>query len=235
MSSYPRCVHDADAVVIGAGPNGLVAANLLVDAGWRVLVLEAQPEPGGAVRSSELVAPGFTSDWASSFYPLGAASPVLRALDLESHGLVWRRAPLALAHPTIEGCAFIETGDPDATAASVEAFAPGDGDRWRRLYARWEQMGPALLGALMAPFPPVRAALRLAREAGLQVPWLTRYALLSARRAAASFDGEGAGLLLGGNTLHTDLAPTSATGALFGWLLASLAQHVWRCRPQGCS
>ncbi len=46
----------ADAVVIGAGPNGLVAANLLADAGWDVLVLEAEDEPGGAVRSGEYVA-----------------------------------------------------------------------------------------------------------------------------------------------------------------------------------
>jgi phytoene dehydrogenase-like protein len=48
-----------DAVVIGAGPNGLVAVNVLADAGWSVVVLEAQPEPGGAVRTAELTLPGF--------------------------------------------------------------------------------------------------------------------------------------------------------------------------------
>ena len=74
-----------DAVVIGSGPNGLVAANLLVDAGWDVVVLEAQPEPGGAVRSGEVTAPGFVSDLFSAFYPLGAASPVIAALGLEEH------------------------------------------------------------------------------------------------------------------------------------------------------
>ena len=71
-----------DAVVVGAGPNGLVAANRLADAGWSVLVLEAQPTVGGAVRSDTEVHPGFVHDTFSAFYPLAAASPdpgVLRA------------------------------------------------------------------------------------------------------------------------------------------------------------
>src|SRR6478752_3993423 len=91
-------VNDVDAVVIGAGPNGLVAANHLADAGWRVLVLEAQPEPGGAVRSAELTKPGFVHDRFSAFYPLALASPVLRSLRLEDHGLRWCFAPLVVAH-----------------------------------------------------------------------------------------------------------------------------------------
>src|SRR3954447_1778252 len=59
----------ADAVVVGAGPNGLVAANLLADRGWDAVVLEEGDEPGGAVRSGELVEPGFTNDLFSGFYP----------------------------------------------------------------------------------------------------------------------------------------------------------------------
>ena len=64
-----------DAIVVGAGPNGLVAANHLADAGWSVLVLEAQPEVGGAVRSARDVHPDFVHDTFSAFYPLAAASP----------------------------------------------------------------------------------------------------------------------------------------------------------------
>ena len=66
-------VQSADAVVIGSGPNGLVAANVLADAGWDVVVLEAADHPGGAVSSAEVTAPGFVSDMFSAFYPLAAA------------------------------------------------------------------------------------------------------------------------------------------------------------------
>ena len=79
-------VLTADAVVVGGGHHGLVAAALLADAGWDVCLLEATDRVGGAVRSATLH-PGFTADLFSAFYPLYAASPVLRALDLEAHGL----------------------------------------------------------------------------------------------------------------------------------------------------
>ena len=92
-----------DAVVVGAGHNGLVAANVLADHGWSVTVLEAQADPGGAVRTAELTRPGFRHDVFSAFYPMAVASPVLRSLHLEDHGLRWCRAPLALAHPTPSG------------------------------------------------------------------------------------------------------------------------------------
>jgi phytoene dehydrogenase-like protein len=86
-------------VVVGAGPNGLVAANLLADAGWQVQVLEAAEEPGGAVRSDSSVADGFVHDTFSSFYPLAAASKVIARMDLETYGLRWRHAPAVLGAP----------------------------------------------------------------------------------------------------------------------------------------
>src|SRR6476646_7994593 len=85
-----------DAIVIGAGPNGLVAANLLADRGWSVTVVEAAPEPGGAVRSAELMEPGFVNDVFSAFYPFAMASPAIRGLHLEEFGLRWCRAPVVL-------------------------------------------------------------------------------------------------------------------------------------------
>lgn len=151
-----------DVVVIGAGPNGLVAANLLADEGWSVEVLEEQPTPGGAVRHDREVDPEFVNDLFSSFYPLAAASPVLRRLRLGDHGLRWSHAPRVLAHPLTDGRCAVLARDLDTTADSLDAFHPGDGDAWRRLHDTWDRLAPDILDALFTPFPPVRATARLA-------------------------------------------------------------------------
>jgi phytoene dehydrogenase-like protein len=225
----------ADAVVIGAGPNGLVAANMLVDAGWDVVVLEAQPEPGGAVRSAELTEPGFSHDLFSSFYPLGAASPWLQALDLERHGLRWRHAPAVLAHPTPDGrCAVLST-DIDETAASLDDFAPGDGDSWRAKQELWDRIGDHLVNALLRPFPPVAPALRLLGSLKRsEVLRAARLALLPVRRMGEEwFEGEGGRLLLAGNALHADLPPETSGSGIFGWLLTALGQQRGFPVPEG--
>ncbi|WP_030370217.1 phytoene desaturase family protein [Streptomyces rimosus] len=215
-----------DAVVIGAGPNGLVAANLLADAGWSVEVLEAQPEAGGAVRSDRGVHPDYVNDLCSSFYPLAAASPVLAALRLEDHGLRWSHAPSVLAHPLADGrCAVLERRMP-ATADGLDGFAAGDGDAWRRLCEIWERVGPDILNALFTPFPPVvataRLAARLRSAGGLR---LARTLVLPVRRLGdEEFGGEGGRLLLAGNALHADLAPEAAGSGGFGWLMSMLGQ-----------
>ncbi|GAA4799315.1 NAD(P)/FAD-dependent oxidoreductase [Streptomyces ziwulingensis] len=226
-----------DAVVIGAGPNGLVAANLLADAGWSVEVLEEQPEPGGAVRHDNGVDPEFVSDLFSSFYPLAVASPVLRTLGLERHGLRWSHAPHVLAHPLGDGTCAVLDRDVDTTAASLDAFAAGDGDSWRRLYEVWDRYRPDILSALFTPFPPVRATARLAARlrvgGGLR---LARNLILPVRRMGEEeFRGEGGRLILAGNALHADLAPEAAGSGGFGWLMSMLGQTYGFPVPVGGS
>jgi phytoene dehydrogenase-like protein len=225
-----------DAIVIGAGPNGLVGANLLADAGWDVLVLEEQPSPGGAVRSGELVEPGFTSDLFSAFYPLGIASPHLRALGLEDFGLQWVHAEAVVAHPASDGSCATLFRDVERTAASVGEFAAADADAWRRLSHAWQRVQPAFVAALMAPFPPVRAAGRLLRALGSPKAAIdfARFGLLPLRRhAEEEFEGDGAARLIAGNALHADVTPDSAGSAIYGWVLCGIGQSLGWPVPRG--
>ncbi|HET9442954.1 MAG TPA: NAD(P)/FAD-dependent oxidoreductase [Acidimicrobiales bacterium] len=224
-----------DVIVIGAGPNGLVAANRLADRGWSVLVCEAADRPGGAVKSSELIEPGFVNDEFSAFYPLAAASPVIRRLNLEDHGLRWRRAPLVLAHPGPDGSCPVVSTNLDVTVESLERLMPGDGEAWRRLYELYEQVRPGILGALFTPFPPLRAGLRLVGALRpSELLRFARFATLPARTLAEEeFAGEAGRRLLAGNALHADFAPETALGGFFGWLMMSLAQSVGFPVPEG--
>jgi phytoene dehydrogenase-like protein len=226
-----------DAVVIGAGPNGLVAANLLADRGWSVTVVEAAPEPGGAVRSAELIEPGFVNDVFSAFYPFALASPAIRKMRLEDHGLRWCRAPVVLAHPASDGTCPILSTDLDETAASLDACHPGDGDAWRRLYDRWSRLRDPLLAALFTPTPPIVASGRLAASAWSD-GWtrVARFALLSVRRMGEEeFGSDGARRLLAGCALHADLSPEAVLGGFFSWVLCSLGQEVGWPVPEGGS
>jgi phytoene dehydrogenase-like protein len=224
-----------DAVIIGGGHHGLVAANLLTDAGWEVVLCEATSHLGGAVRSAEVTAPGYLSDLFSAFYPLSAASPVLSDLRLEEFGLRWTRAPAVLAHVLPDDRCAVLWQDTDRTAESLSAFHAADGRAWRDLVAQWEPIGETVVDALLRPFPPVGAGQRLARQLG--VGGLLRHArmaLQSVRRFGnETFDGEGGPLLLAGNALHADLSPDGAGSAVYGWLLCMLGHSYGFPVPVG--
>jgi phytoene dehydrogenase-like protein len=216
-----------DAVVIGSGPNGLVAANLLVDAGWSVLVLEAQDEIGGAVHSDRAVHPRYIHDTFSSFYPLAVASPTIASLELEQHGLTWSHAPAVVGTPFADGSWAVLHHAPEDTAAALDRLAPGDGDAWLRTYADWERIGDQVVGALLSPFPPVRHGLgalaRLPRVGGLS---FVRAMLTPARTFVDEmFTGQAAKMLVVGNSGHADIPVDAAGSGLFGWLLCMLGQQ----------
>lgn len=227
---------DVDAVVIGAGPNGLVATCLLARAGWDVVLLEANSRLGGAVASVEHT-PGYVSDLYSAFYPLAAVSPVIRSLDLGSYGLRWRRSERVLAHLPQPGSdtAAILHADPEATAAALDAEAPGDGATWLRLVEEWRMVRDPLLQALFTPFPPVAGTVRmLARLGTPQALRLARRLLLPVERLGTElFHGRFAPLLMTGSAMHADVPADAPGSGAFGWILTMLGQDVGFPVPEG--
>ncbi len=227
--------QEYDAVVVGAGPNGLVAANHLLDRGWSVLVLEAQPDVGGAVASDRDVHPEFVHDTFSAFYPLAAAAPYIRGFGLERHGLEWTHAPAVLGHPLPGGRWALLHRDRATTAALMDAQHPGDGDAWLALCADWDRIGDAIVGALLTPFPPVRPGLsaltRLRSVGGLRFvrELLTPVADVGRHR----FGGVAPRILLAGNAGHADIPMNAPGSGLMGLLMTMLGQTVGFPVPVG--
>jgi phytoene dehydrogenase-like protein len=227
----------ADAVVIGAGPNGLVAACRLADAGWDVVLCEAADHVGGAVASTEPL-PGYTADMASAFYPLAAASPALKRLELGGHGLTWSHAPAVVAHPAgpdDERGAVLHR-DPADTAAALDESAPGDGERWLQLVEQWQALRDPLLDVMLGPFPPIPAVLRLLRRMGPapEAIRLARTLVLPVTQLGEElFRGRDGRLLLAGNAMHADIPAVAPGSGGFGWLLCMLGQDVGFPVPVG--
>lgn len=147
-----------DAVVVGAGPNGLAAAITLQTKGLSVLLIEGKSSIGGGLRSAELTLPGFTHDICSAIHPLGAGSPFFNTLPLEAHGLQWVRPTIAAAHPFEDGTAAALLDTVEATAQSLGK----DEATYRRLMtplvAQWPSLAPQLLGPLRFPRHPLDLA-----------------------------------------------------------------------------
>jgi len=199
-----------DAVVVGAGPNGLVAAVRLAAAGRRVLLVEAAEHLGGGLRTEELTLPGFRHDICATVLPLVLASPAFRALDL---GVRFAHPPVPVAHPLAAGCAVVHR-DLGVTAA---AFGR-DGRAWRATVGATARAGSALSDTLLAPLALPKAPLAVARFGALGItPATVTGRLFRDPPARAAFAGMAAHSML---DLH---APVTAG---YGLLLAGLVHAV---------
>ena len=204
-----------DAVVVGAGPNGLVGAITLARTGRKVLVLEAASTIGGGMRSAELTRPGFVHDICSTVHALGAASPAFADLPLAEHGVEWVEPEIQVAHPLDDGRTALLTRDVSETAAR---FSGSDERSYSRLMGPLVAHAPQLVDTFLSP-------LRLPRHP-LPAAGFGRSAIRSAAGLVrARFDSDEPRALLAGLAAHAIQPLTNAGTAGYGLFLGLLAHH----------
>lgn len=216
----------SDAVVVGAGPNGLAAAIVLARAGRSVTILEARDTVGGGCRSAELTLPGVLHDVCSAVHPLARSSPLFRELGLERHGLAWIEPPVQIAHPLEDGSAALLYRDIDATTATFSDAADA------RTYADWiaplARDWELIVDALLGPTRPLAIARHPFALARFGLP-----ALASARTLARRFRSPQARALVAGAAAHSFLPLTAPMSGSFGLALLVSGHAVGWPIPRG--
>lgn len=216
---------DYDAIIVGAGPNGLAAAIELARAGWSVLLCEAREIIGGGARTEALTLPGFLHDVCSAIHPLGLASPFFRSLPLDQFGLEWIQPEIALAHP-------FDNDSPALLYTSLEKTGETlgvDAAAYRRLMQpfvkNWDRLAVDILGPL--PIPPHYPFLlaRFGLPALLPARWL----------AERLFTGHKARALFAGMAAHSFIPLEQVATASFGMVLGILGHAVGWPLPRGGS
>lgn len=204
-----------DAIIIGSGPNGLTAANVLAQAGLSTLVVEAHDSAGGGTRTAALTEPGFLHDVCSAVHPLGLASPAFASFGLDRHGLQWVESPTPLAHVMPDGSAVTLERSLSETAEQLGA----DGPAYERLFQPFVARLEPLLQMILGP-------LRFPRAPGL----FARFGMVAIRSmcglASSRFRGERAAALLGGIAAHAMLRLQAPITASFALVLASAGHGV---------
>ena len=211
-----------DAIVVGAGPNGLAAGIAIAQTGRSVLVVEGQDTVGGGARSAALTLPGFLHDVCSAVHPLAVGSPFFSTLPLSSHGLDWVQPPAPLAHPLDDGTAVMMERSVEATADGLGPDAASYRGLFGPLVRDWPKLTDDLLGPLRLPRHPLVTA---------------RFGLTGLRSALSvaqsRFGSERARALFAGLAAHSILPLERPVSAAFGLVLGASGHAVGWPMPRG--
>lgn len=123
-----------DAIIIGAGHNGMALGAYLARSGWDVAIFEKRGEEGGGLCTEEITRPGFLHNVHCNYHTLVGVCPVYDDLELTSHGLRYVRPPVQMGSIFSDGTALTVHTDLDKTCASIARFSEKDAETFRQLY-----------------------------------------------------------------------------------------------------
>ena len=141
-----------DAIVVGAGVNGLLTATLLARSGLAVTLLEKDDRVGGCARTDE-IAPGFRCPTLAHAAAIDPA--IVRTLDLGRHGLRIVRPAAAACAPTRDGRALILWNDAARAGASIRAFSAKDEEQYPRFLHSFAKISAVLRALAVTPPPSI--------------------------------------------------------------------------------
>jgi len=217
--------HHYDAIIIGAGHNGITCACYLARAGLKVLVLEQYHTVGGMTVTEEETLPGFWSDIHASGYQLANLSLVPNELRLlDRYELIEPEIPFSHAFPN--GNIISVHRDIEKTVAEITRYSPKDAATWRALMHHFLAQKDAITAAMFSPPPsfPAAAAKFAASPAGMEA---YRFSMQSARSwADQTLESEATKTLFGSFATFLGASPDDAGGAELGWLFASVLQNA---------
>jgi phytoene dehydrogenase-like protein len=215
-----------DAIVVGAGHNGLTCACYLAKVGLKVLVLERYHDVGGMTLTEELTLPGFRSDVHASGYQLANLSPVPRELELEKHGLELIEPDIVYAHTFPDSRVLAVSRDLAKTVENLGRFSKKDAETWRKLFERYLAEKEKIVASLFSP-PPAFSAEAAALEQSPGGMDEYRFGLQSMRSwCDQTFESEEVKCLFGAFALFMAHAPDDAGGAELAWLFGTVLQDV---------
>ena len=159
-----------DAIIIGAGHNGLISAAYLAQAGYRVGVFEKRDIVGGAVSTKELF-PDYQIDLGGSAHILIRQTPVVEELELEQYGLRYLELDPMFVAPFPDGDTAFIYRDLDRTANHLESIFPGQGEAYHKFVTDWRGFARTMRDIFLATPSPFQIGKRMLFGASSTLSW----------------------------------------------------------------
>lgn len=230
--SSSSAVEQYDAIVIGAGHNGLTCACYLAKAGLKVLVLEEYQSIGGMTITEEVTLPGFKSDIHAYGYQLANFSPAPRELELDKYGFELLYPDPSISHLFPNGGIISMYRDIKKTVKSIEKYSKKDAQTWKKMFDNYMANKDKIIDSLNTPPHPLLSSLFIKevdmkneREQDWRLYDEYRSGLQSLRSWCNEyFESEEAKVFFGAWPAHVSASPDDAGGSSLAYLFSVLVQ-----------